>query len=967
MHGQRLLEVGAHGLRSIVGCGLVLLGAVACDDGAPGAPGSPGFRQPGRTILEPSEDLPGLVIEVLELRGGTGPGGNFRPGDTMTVTFSVKNKAGKDIPLEEVDFDGIMVSGPTSNYQRVLAVRRDLRAASTVVGTPTANEPLVYTYTFADPIPATYLPPINDTDSFGPLDGEMTGRPLVDGTYTLGIEAYKTYTVLGESFRDAANVVEHFLIGNASTIETREVVKRDNCNACHKDLRVHGTIRREVSLCVLCHTAGAEDPNESTVEGGTPGVTINFRIMVHRIHNGAHLPSVLGVASKDDGSRDYDATPKPYKILGFRNSVHDFSHVGFPVWPNLSNPLPRDSGYSKLSSTEQGLENSIRSGVAACAKCHGDPDGSGPLTAPKQGESVFHKPTMAVCGSCHDDIDWSKGYVSNLLRMPPQTDNSLCSTCHPASGSALSPKEAHLHPLLDPARNPGLTFEIQSLNEAGNHNGNGKLDPGETIRIGLTIRDRNGVDLAPSKLARMEFAISGPTYNRNILWEGLFPTAALKSSTVSTSLPQQVWLEFVGRSDNQVAGETFKTRGMHWNVSGATTTVWVRNLASPRAVNSLSAKANALQNYCDLDLVSGIQRGNYVVIDDGVAGKEEYLRVQWVDGKRLWFSSIHGKYDQPYLRFDHDVGALVQVVDLVRKEEGATKDYTLDPTTGTIKEVSNQFGTAAVIVSYTTDFVVPAVYPPAINDSPDLGTTVGEWAGQPLRPGTYTVGIWGEVAVPVDLAGESQTYAATSLASTKNFLVGTATEIEPREVISSAANCNRCHNDIYFHGSHRRGFDTCILCHGTAGAEDRPRYRAANAPDTTRVSIDYRQMLHRIHHGEELANASTYRVVGFGSGYPNNYTAHSYEHVAFPPTTGGTKQCDACHGIDNPSWFAPVSRDLSQAQPTRAWMMVCSSCHDSDSTQAHIDQQTTMKGIEACPVCHGEDREQAVDLMHKIR
>ena len=34
--------------------------------------------------------------------------------------------------------------------------------------------------------------------------------------------------------------------------------------------------------------------------------------MVHKIHNGQHLPSVLGVATKPDGSRDYGATPTPY-------------------------------------------------------------------------------------------------------------------------------------------------------------------------------------------------------------------------------------------------------------------------------------------------------------------------------------------------------------------------------------------------------------------------------------------------------------------------------------------------------------------------------------------------------------------------------------------------------------------------------------------------------------------------------
>src|SRR5205814_7079130 len=115
----------------------------------------------------------------------------------------------------------------------------------------------------------------------------------------------------------------------------------------------------DVRLCVLCHSAGAEDSNDG---GATPGVSVEFKVMIHKIHNGQHLPSVLGVATTDPaGTRDYTVAPKPLLYEGF--NVDDFSDVGFPVFPSFNIAMPKDEGYSALSST--------------------DPDGTGPLLSPK--------------------------------------------------------------------------------------------------------------------------------------------------------------------------------------------------------------------------------------------------------------------------------------------------------------------------------------------------------------------------------------------------------------------------------------------------------------------------------------------------------------------------------------------------------------------------------------------------------
>ena len=49
------------------------------------------------------------------------------------------------------------------------------------------------------------------------------------------------------------------------------------CNACHDPLAEHGGGRREVKLCVLCHT------NQHRAESGN---TLDFAHMVHRMHRG---------------------------------------------------------------------------------------------------------------------------------------------------------------------------------------------------------------------------------------------------------------------------------------------------------------------------------------------------------------------------------------------------------------------------------------------------------------------------------------------------------------------------------------------------------------------------------------------------------------------------------------------------------------------------------------------------------
>ncbi|TAH39635.1 MAG: hypothetical protein EYC70_02270 [Planctomycetota bacterium] len=951
--------------------GLILaLSACQGDDGAAGPPGSPGPPGSGGgggdDVLTKWDDLPGLVIEILEVSGGSLNNNRFRAGDMVSVRFTVENDDGDPIALAELDSGSILLSGPSFNYQRVIERQTDLISRSR------ANDNGSYTYTFASPIPSEYLAPYNDSPSFGEPDGELAGQALLDGTYTVGIEAYRIYTVDGEDFRDASNVAFDFLLGNtATTVESREIVLQQNCNRCHSDLRAHGGSRKEVTHCVLCHTSGAEDRNTSTVGNGTPGVSIDFAVMIHKIHNAAHLPSVLGVSTDTDGSRIYDpAAAEPYQMIGFGNRLIDFSHIVFPEWPNLTSPMPRDQGHSGLGSTEQGLEDTIRMGVTDCAACHGDPDGDGPALPPAQGDFAYSVPSRKACGSCHDDIDWDLPYTSNGSTMPEQPDNQVCTLCHPSSGTPLSPTEAHLHPLLDPAFNLGTVVTVTAAEEAGLHDGDGTLDPGEKIAVTMTITDQLGGNLAASSLAALDVALSGPITNRNLVLSSAIPRDAIGSGpTYSFNLPEPVLLEFVGTAVDDLAIETFATaRTPHWATGAAPTAVLERTASGLSTLLSMDAAAG--QNYVDVFDPGPFVRDEYVVLDDGL-GNEEYRQIALVDGSRLWFKTPYSAGFKSELRYSHIGGSVLREVTLSARTAGT--HYTLNAATGEITEMTATSFLAGndIVANYWSDFLVPGEYPTAINGSPDLGEDWGDWTAKPLASGTYSVGVWGSRNLTLSQFGENNSYRSTATSSVVEILVGDASVPDEYDLVSGGgATCYACHSDVIFHGGGRRGWDTCILCHGTAGSEDRARYIAGNAPETEGVTVDFRNMLHKIHTGAELAYADTWTVVGFGgSPYPNNFTAHTYGEVGFPALPGGTQNCTMCHGAGNQAWMEPSDRNhpTDRLVPAREWRAACNSCHDSDDATAHIELNTTPAGVESCAVCHGPGAEYEVEVMHKPR
>ncbi len=250
----------------------------------------------------------------------------------------------------------------------------------------------------------------------------------------------------------------HDFVPSGKAASARDVVRTEACNTCHDPLEAHGGSRRDVRLCITCHSSTITDfaTGETTphVDPDT-GSSLGFTEMIHRIHRGESLPSV------EAGT--------PYQIIGFRQTVFDFSHVAFP----------------------QDIRN--------CDTCH---------TGGAQSSAFATNPTRAACGSCHDDVNFASG--ANHGGGPQPTDGS-CSGCHlPATGHEFDISVLGSHTI--PAHStqvPGVRFELLSVQSA--ETGSSVVGPGEHPRVAFRITDANGAAIAPASMSALSLVLGGST------------------------------------------------------------------------------------------------------------------------------------------------------------------------------------------------------------------------------------------------------------------------------------------------------------------------------------------------------------------------------------------------------------------------------------------------------------------------
>jgi len=231
---------------------------------------------------------------------------------------------------------------------------------------------------------------------------------------------------------------------------------------------------------------------------------------------------------------------------------------------------------------------------------------------------------------------------------------------------------------------------------------------------------------------------------------------------------------------------------------------------------------------------------------------------------------------------------------------------------------------------------LPTVFPPQANDTPDLGLDDGDWAGESVPSGAYRVMLNASY-----LFDHLQVEERASVSALLDIGFGSGTPDSAAFALDDTG-CTSCHGEIEAHGRRRAGLQTCVACH-TLGAED--RYSPEDPSSTPGETIALTPMVHRIHAGDALSDG----LVLNGWGMP--FTPVDFSAVNFPRWDGGVQVCTACH--TQGSAFID-----SQAG-------ACLSCHDSTDAKAHAALNTHPVYGESCDVCHGESREQSVELAHE--
>ena len=261
-------------------------------------------------------------------------------------------------------------------------------------------------------------------------------------THTIGIYGSRNLQEfdLGTNY---ASKTFNFVPAGGQATTVRDVVRSQSCNKCHDEVSAHGGSRRGVEMCVLCHTPQTTDPDT--------GNTVDFPVMVHKIHAGRDLPSVKA--------------GKPYRIIGFGGSVLDWSTVGFP------------------------------SDIRRCEACHEQKTGATQATA------YLTRPTRNSCGSCHDGVNFAtgEGHAAG-----PQVSDNQCATCHIPQGELefdASIRGAHTVPQ-DSAALSGLVVDLVRVEDGS---------PGKKPIVTFTVKNNAGSGVAMTQLNNLSLVMAGPT------------------------------------------------------------------------------------------------------------------------------------------------------------------------------------------------------------------------------------------------------------------------------------------------------------------------------------------------------------------------------------------------------------------------------------------------------------------------
>ena len=396
-----------------VATGVLALALAACGGGGGGS-GSPGV--PGSAITGGSTGATAALAASAALTVGiTGVSIESTP----VVTFTVTNQAGvgmAGLAAADLRFNIAKLmpgsDGAPSAWQNYInrsvggAVQGSQERASAgfKFGALTNNGNGSYIYTFATDI----ANPVSNPCPAPCTDAE--GRPLDIG-FEPGLTHRVTIQQANRAFPSATGVYDFVPSGGGGS--GRDIVATGKCNECHNELTAHGT-RVDTKLCVTCHNPGSW-------VAGTPNTTVDFKVMIHKIHRGAGLPSVVAGT--------------PYVVNGA-----DYSKAAFP----------------------QDVRN--------CTKCHDGTPGTANATA--QGDNWKTQPNVEACGACHDNVyfsaipDLARPYQRVAHSGGVQIASSTCVLCHAAGRFSSRQDIVVAHNLPARLKAAAAKFKLNILNVA---------------------------------------------------------------------------------------------------------------------------------------------------------------------------------------------------------------------------------------------------------------------------------------------------------------------------------------------------------------------------------------------------------------------------------------------------------------------------------------------------------------------
>jgi len=278
------------------------------------------------TIPTFSKELAGVNFEIFRVENGTA-------GKNPIVLFAIKDKTGKPIVPSTMTRLSIILAGPNTDY---VALPNGY-VSETATAAECNSDATACWYTFKQAIPAD-----------------------AKGSWTVGIEGRmdrKIYagTLLEQTVRDSGvNKVLYFSVDGSTVVPRRTVATTATCNKCHSFLSLHGGNRNQVEYCVLCH-------NPVRTDSSTPKRTIDFRVLIHKIHTGEELGAPYKWGSTDYAEVRYPALSPSGAAADRRNCA--MCHTG------TSAQLPLSAGHANVNDPSA-FFSPIGPATAACLSCH---------------------------------------------------------------------------------------------------------------------------------------------------------------------------------------------------------------------------------------------------------------------------------------------------------------------------------------------------------------------------------------------------------------------------------------------------------------------------------------------------------------------------------------------------------------------------------------------------------------------